>query len=181
MGDIIWGTFLIILVLGLFGLYRFNIRKSPEKRSFRKFLSLLILLGGAIGMLATGLNERLLHDHPYQYALTLLFFVTQTAASLLYFREVKAGLALLALTLLLQVPILRLQNLSYTNQTLFSLRLENLPKTLWDIEPGSYIHFMYFKLDRRFIHLSTTESSYGVNLIPLFSIAMLWRKKKKTA
>src|SRR5687768_987713 len=123
MGDIIWGTFLIILALGLFGLYSFFTRKNVGQRSFRKFISLLVILGGLIGILTSGLNERLLDDHPYQYLLTLTFFITQTIVSILYYRKVKLGLPLLILTLLLQIPVVRGHNFSYSNQTLFSFKL----------------------------------------------------------
>jgi uncharacterized membrane protein YfcA len=73
MGDIIWGTFLIILILGVFGLYRFFTRKKVEQRSFPKFISLLLILGGLIGVLTTALNERLQQEHTYVYFLTLFF------------------------------------------------------------------------------------------------------------
>jgi uncharacterized membrane protein YfcA len=74
MGDIIWGTSLIILILGVFGLYRFSTRKKVEQRSFPKFMSLLLILGGLIGVLTTALSERLSHEHHYIYFLTLIFF-----------------------------------------------------------------------------------------------------------
>jgi len=182
MGDIIWGTFLIILILGVFGLYRFSTRKKVEQRSFTKFISLLFILGGLIGFLTTGLNERLLHEHPYTYFLTLIFFISQTIASILYYMGVKAGLPLLILTLLLQVPIVRGINFSYSNQTLFSLRLEKYPGKFWDIEPGSYVHFMYFDfdLDYAFVESSNRKSGFGLNLIPLLTIAVLWRKMKQS-
>ena len=182
MGDIIWGTFLIILTLGLFGLYRFFTRKKVGQRSFRKFLSLLIILGGLIGIFTTGLNERLLDEHPYQYLLTLTFFITQAIAGVLYYREVKFGLPLLTLTLLLQIPLVRGLDLSYSNQTLFSFRLEKYPGKFWDIEPGSYVHFIYFDMDSDYVveRNSKKELGYGLNLIPLLTIGFLWRKTKKS-
>lgn len=178
MGDIIWGTFLTILALGLFGLYRFWTRKKVGQRSFRKFILLLIVLGGLIGILTTGLNERLLDDHPYQYLLTITFFITQTIASILYYREVKVGLPLLILTLLLQIPIVRGLSFSYSNQTLFSFRLEKYPGKFWDLEPGSYVHFLYF--DYVIVKTSKRESGYGLNLIPLLAIAVFWKKTKQS-
>lgn len=182
MGDIIWGTFFILLTLGLFGLYIFFTRKNVGQRSFRKFMSLVIILGGLIGTLATGLNERLLDEHPYQYLLFLTFFITQTIASILYYRKVKVGLPLLILTLLLQIPIVRIINLSYSNQTLFSLRLVKYPGKIWDIEPGSYVHFIYFDRDSYYVgeRNSKKELSYGLNLIPLLTIGFLLRKTKKS-
>jgi hypothetical protein len=175
MGDIIWGTFLIVLILGVFGLYRFSTRKKVEQRSFTKFISLLLLLGGLIGFLTTGLNERLLHDHPYTYVLTLIFFVSQTIASILYYKGVKAGLPVLIFTLLLQIPIVRGINFSYNNQTLFSFKLEKYPGEFWDIEPGSYVHFMYFDFDYVVVENSNRNSGFGLNLIPLLTIAVFWR------
>ena len=181
MGDIIWGTFFILLTLGLFGLYIFFTRKNVGQRSFRKFISLVIILGGLIGILATGLNERLLDDHPYQYLIFLTFFVTQTIASILYYRDVKVGLPLLILTLLLQIPIVRTINLSYGNQTLFSFRLVKYPGKICDIEPGSYVNFIYFNMDYNYVVEGNAkkESSYGLNLIPLLTIGFLLRKTKK--
>jgi hypothetical protein len=178
MGDIIWGTFLTILTLGLFGLYIFFTRKKVGQRSFRMFISLLIILGGLFGVLTTGLNERLLDDHPYQYLLTLTFFITQTIASILYYREVKVGLPLLILTLFLQIPIVSAHNFSYSNQTLFSFRLEKYPGKIWDIEPGSYVHFIYFDVDFEYVVAgdSKKESGYGLNLIPLLTIAVFLKR-----
>lgn len=49
MGDIIWGTFLAILTLGVFGVYRFYTRKRPEQRSLIKFISIVLTVGAAIG------------------------------------------------------------------------------------------------------------------------------------
>ena len=180
MGDIIWGTFLIILTLGLLGLYRFFTRKKVEQRSFCKFISLLIILGGLIGILTTGLNERLLDEHPYQYLLTLTFFITQTIASILYYREVKVGLPLLILTLLLQIPVVRGLNFSYSNQTLFSFKLEKYPGKFWDLEPGSYVHFIYFDFDLVVVEDSKRESGYGLNFIPLLTIAVFLGKTRQS-
>lgn len=180
MGDIIWGTFIIILILGVFGLYRFSTRKKVEQRSFTKFISLLFILGGLIGFLTTALNERLLHDHPYRYFLTLIFFISQTIGSILYYKGGKAGLPLLILPLLLQIPIVRRINFSYNNQTLFSFTLENYPGKFWNIEPGSYVHFTYFDFDHVVVENSNRKSGFGLNLIPLLTIAVLWRKTKQS-
>lgn len=181
MGDIIWGTFLIILILGVFGIYRFSTRKKVEQRSFPKFISLLLLLGGLIGVLTTVLNEWLPQEHTYIYILTLIFFVSQTIASILYYKGVKAGLVLLVLTLLLQTPIIRGLNFSYINQTLFSLRLVQYSEKFGDVEPGSYVHVSYFDYDHNdyFVMDSNRESGFGVNLIPLLIIVVLWRKTKQ--
>lgn len=176
MGDIIWGTLLVLLTLGLFVLYRFLTWKRVEQRSFRKFISLVIILGGLIGILATGLNERLLDNHPYQYLLTLIFFITQTLASMLYYREVKVGLPLLMLTLLLQIPVVRGLNFSYSNQTLFSFKLAKYPGKFWDLEPGSYVHFIYFNFEYINVKDSKRVSGYGLNLIPLLTMVVFWRK-----
>jgi hypothetical protein len=124
MGDIIWGTFLIVLTLGVLGLYRFFTRKKVEQRSFAKFISILLVPGGLIGFFLTALNERLRDDHPNIYFLTLVFFISQTLASIFYYRAVKVGFPLLMLTLLLQIPIVRGPDFSYRNQTLFSFNLE---------------------------------------------------------
>jgi hypothetical protein len=183
MGDIIWGTFLIILILGVFGLYRFSTRKKVKQRSFAKLISLLIILGGLIGILITALDGRLMHEHPYIYFLTLIFFVSQTIASILFYKGVKAGLLLLVLTLLLQTPIVRGINFSYVNQTLFSLRLKQSPGKFVDVEPGSYVHVMYFVYDHNydyFVMDSNRESGFGLNLIPLLIIVVLWRKTKQS-
>ncbi|HNP78189.1 MAG: hypothetical protein U0289_16300 [Cyclobacteriaceae bacterium] len=178
MGDIIRGIFTILLILGLYGLYRWFTRKKVGQRSFRKFISLVIILGGVVGTLATGLNERLLEDHPYQYLLSLSFFITQGLASLLYYREAKVGLALLILTLLLQIPIIGTKKLSYSNQTLFSFRIEKYNGKIVDIEPGSYVHFMYIDVDFDYVNVGNPkkDSGYGLNLIPLLTIVLLWRK-----
>jgi hypothetical protein len=181
MGDIIWGTFIIILALGAFGLYRFSTRKKVEQRSFVKFISFLIILGGLIGFLTTGLNERLLDDHPGRYFLTLIFFFSQTLASILYFREVKVGLPLLTLTLLLQIPIVRGLNFSYRNQTLFGVILQDYPGNFWDIEPGSYVHVFHVDVDNVAVERSPSkESTFGLNLIPLLSIIAFLRSKKRS-
>jgi hypothetical protein len=119
-----------------------------------------------------------LDDHPYQYLLTLAFFITQTTASILFYKEVKIGLPLFMLTLLLQIPVVRELNFSYSNQTLFSFKLEKYPGKFWDVEPGSYIHFIYFDLDYDFVvENSKRESGYGLNLIPLLTIAVFWKRR----
>jgi hypothetical protein len=183
MGDIIWGTSLIILILGVFGLYRFSTRKKVEQRSFPKFMSLLLILGGLIGVLTTALSERLSHEHHYIYFLTLIFFVSQIVASILYYKGMNGGLLLLVLTLLLQTPIIRGINFSYINQTLFSLRLVQYSEKFGDVEPGSYVHVSYFDFDYDhndyFVMDSNRESGFGVNLIPLLIIVVLWRKTKQ--
>src|SRR5690554_7885189 len=95
MGDIIAGFFLIILTFGLYGLYRLATRKTPERRSFIGFISLLLLVGGLIGVLVTFFNKNLLEYYPIVFALTLLFFTTQTIASYIYlkFPKVEIGRA----------------------------------------------------------------------------------------
>lgn len=169
-------------MLGVFGLYTFSTRKKVKQRSFAKLISLLLILGGLIGVLTTALNERLLHEHPYIYFLTLIFFVSQTIASILFYKEVKARLLLLVLTLLLQTPIVRGINFSYINQTMFSLRLELSPGKFGNVEPGSYVHVMSFAYDLNydyFVMDSNRESGFGLNLIPLLIIVVLWRKTKQ--
>jgi hypothetical protein len=181
MGDIIWGTFIIILALGAFGLYRLSTRKNVEQRSFVKFISLLIILGGLIGFLTTAFNKRLLDGYAERYFLTLIFFFLQTLASILYFRQVKVGLPLLTLTLLLQVPIVRGLSFSYRNQTLFGVILQNSPGNFWDIEPGSYVRVFHFKVDNVAVERSpNNESSFGINLIPLLNIIAFLRSKKRS-
>lgn len=170
----------MFLTLGLFGLYRFSTRKKVEQRSFYKFISLVIILGGLIGVLTTGLNERLLYDHPYIYFLTLIFYISQTIASILYYRAMKVGLPLLILTLLLQIPMVRGLKFSYSNQTLFSFKLEKYSGKIWDFEPGSYVHFMYFDFDYVVVENSNRKSGFGVNLIPLLTIVVFLRKMKQS-
>ncbi len=173
MGDIIWGTFLIILILGIFGLYRFFTRKNVDQRSLRKFISLLLMVGGLLGLLTMGLNERLRYDHPDTFFLSITFFIMQTIASIWYFKAERVGRYLLIFTLLLQVPIMRSPNLSYSNQTLFSFELYKYPGKWWDIEPGSYVYFIYFDIEEFELENTNRKSGFGLNLIPLLTIAVL--------
>ena len=129
--------------------------------------------------MTTGLNERLLDDHPYTYFLTLVFFISQTLASVFYYKAVKIGLPLLVLTLLLQIPIVHDFNFTYRNQTMFSLSVENNTKKFWDIEPGSYVHFIYFDFDYVIVDNQNRESSFGLNLIPLLTIIALLKRRKR--
>lgn len=173
MGDIIWGTFLVVLSVGVFGVYRFSTRKKINQRSFPRLVSLLIVLGGIVGLLTNGLNERLLDEEPYLYFLTVTFFGMQTLASVLYYRTVFVGLLFLIFTLLLQVPIVRAPNYSYNSQTLFSLRVEPSSVKILNIEPGSYVHFIYFDADFMVVENSKRKSDFGLNVIPLLTIAIL--------
>jgi hypothetical protein len=179
MGDIIWGTFLIILTLGVFGVYRFFTRKKVEQRSFIKFISLLLILGALIGVLTTGLNARL-YDHPYIYFLTLVFFILQTSASILCYRTLKIGLPLLILTLLLQIPLASDLNFSYRNQTMFSFVVKRYPGKFFDLEPGSYVHFIYSNYDNGLVENNNRKLSLGVNLVPLLTIIAFWKNRKQS-
>jgi hypothetical protein len=170
MGDIISGGVLIVLTLGVFGLYRFFTRRKIEQRSFIKFISILLILGALIGFLTTGLNERLLDDDPCLYFLTIVFFTSQALASILYYKAVRIGLPVLILTLLLQIPILRDFNFSYHNQTMVSISIASYPGKFWDIEPGSYVHFVYFDFDHVLIEKQNKKLSFGLNLIPLLAV-----------
>ena len=179
MGDIIWGTFLLALSLGLFGAYRFSTKKKISQRSFPRLVSLLIILGGIVGLLTSGLNERLLDEEPSLYFLTVAFFGIQTLAGILYYRAVFVGLLLLIFTLLFQVPIMRGPNYSYNNQTLFGLRLEPSSEKILNIEPGSYVHFIYFDADFMVVEKSNKKSGFGLNLIPLLAMAILASRRTK--
>lgn len=176
MGDIIFTLFLLLLILFVFVLYHFFTRKKIEQRSLTQFISILLVIGGIIGIALSGFNERLRNDHPYVYSITLVFFITQTLAALMYLTNVKLGLPLLILTLVFQAPIIHSSNFSFSNQTLFSVRIQTYPGN-WDIEPGSYLHFVYWKSD--FIDVHSFDEKYGLNLVPLLLITILWRKEKQ--
>src|SRR5690606_31642155 len=103
MGDIIWGTFITFTILLTLAVYRFRTRNKPHERNLARFVSILVLMGGLLGILTTGLNERLLRDHSLTYFLSLTFFILQTLASLLYYKRFKAIMALLILTLIMQM------------------------------------------------------------------------------
>jgi hypothetical protein len=180
MGDIIWGTFFTILIIFVLVLYILLTRKRVEQRSLTKLISILLIIGGSIGFLSIGLDSRLLADHPYVYLLTLLFFISQTFASMLYYRSIKIGLPLLMFTLLLQIPILDHDHFSYRNQTLFGLAIKKYPAKFWDIEPGSYIHFTYFNIEYSAVNSSSKESSFGLNLLPILIIAAFSKKIKES-
>jgi hypothetical protein len=78
----------------------------------------------------------------------------------------------------LQIPIIGTKKLSYSNQTLFSFRIEKYNGKIVDIEPGSYVHFMYIDVDFDYVNVGNPkkDSGYGLNLIPLLTIVLLWRK-----
>ena len=109
-----------------------------------------------------GLNERLLEDHPYQYLLSLSFFLSLKGLSLLYYREAKVGLAFVDSYSLLQIPIIGTKKLSYNNQTLFSFRIENYNGKIVDIEPGSYVHFMYIDVDFDYVNVGNPKKDSGL-------------------
>jgi hypothetical protein len=176
MGDIIFTFFLLLLILFVFILYHFFTRKKIEQRRLTHFISILLVIGGIIGIALSGLNEKLRNDHPFVYSITLVFFIAQTLAALMYLTNVKLGLPLLILTLVFQAPIFHSSNFSFSNQTLFSVRIQTYPGN-WDIEPGSYLHFVYLKSD--FIDVHSFDEKYGLNLIPLLLITILWLKEKQ--
>lgn len=170
MGDIIAGFFLIILTLGLYGVYKVFTLKTPERRSFIGFFSLLLLIGGVIGVLLTFFNKNLLEYYPIVYALTLLFFTTQSIASYLYLKFPKIGLPILLFTFLLQTPIIHSKSVSYRSQTLLSFNVDIYPSKTFDIEPGSYTSF----------HSGISKDfSLGVNLIPILTIIIFLRDRKR--
>ena len=170
MGDIIAGFFLIILTFGLYGLYRLATRKTPESRSFIGFISLLLLVGGLIGVLVTFFNKNLLEYYPIVFALTLLFFTTQTIASYIYLKFPKVGLPILLFTFLLQTPIIHSDSISYRSQTLLSFNVDNYPGKTFDIEPGSYVSF----------HSGIPQDfSIGINLIPILTTIIFLRDRKR--
>jgi len=172
MGDIIAGLFLIILTFVLFGLYRIFTRKSLNKKSLTGFLSLLLVIGSIIGQLITYFNKQSqIENYPISFKLIFLFFLTQTFASIIYFKFPKFGRLLLTITLLLQIPIIHSLHCSYHNQTLFSFNVNNLPRKTFDLEPGSYVHYIYIAPEK----LNNTFS-LGVNLVPILIIFIYWSK-----
>ena len=86
------------------------------------------------------------------------------------------GLPLLILTLALQIPIMHTPGFSYHSQTVVSVNIDYYLGKFWDIEPGSYVHFIYFKEKT-----TTDKFSFGLNLIPLLAIYIFWRRARKGA
>jgi hypothetical protein len=170
MGDIITGILLIILTFGLYGLYRLLTRKKPEKRSFIGFISLLIMIGGLIGILFTCFNKHLLEYYPLIFGLTLIFFTIQIVASYLYIKYPKFGLPILLFTFLLQIPIIHSDRVSYSNQTLLSVNIDNFPGKTFDIEPGSYVSFF---------NGIPHDFSLGINLIPILTTLIFLGNRKR--
>lgn len=170
MGDIIAGFFLTLMTLGVYGVYKVVTSKMPERRSFIGFFSLLLLVGGVIGVLLTFFNKNLLEYYPIVYALTLLFFTTQSIASYLYLKFPKVALPILLFTLLIQIPIIHSKSVSYRSQTLLSFNVNNYHSKTFDIEPGSYTSFHSGR---------PTEFSLGINLIPILTIIIFLRERKR--
>jgi len=133
-------------------------------------------MGGLLGILTTGLNERLLRDHSLTYFLSLTFFILQTLASLLYYKRFKAIMALLILTLIMQMPLVYGGSFSYRNQTLFSLILQNGTK-IWDVEPGSYISIQYAGFETNVKMSHNPKAIMGINLLPAFAVFVFLRER----
>ncbi|NDK57349.1 hypothetical protein [Pontibacter fetidus] len=171
MGDILNGFFIILLVLCLKWLYKLLTRKVPEKRSFAGFASLLFFVGGILGIIITIYNQTLLESYSTVYVLILMFFIAQSIGGLLYTKTPKIALPILLSTLVMQVPIITINNFSYRSQTLVSFNINKFPSKLFDIEPGSYVSFFYG---------IPHDFQLGINLVPVIVMLFYWMDRRQT-
>lgn len=133
MGDIVLGTTIIIFIL-----VAAFINKKSSKPDTEKLIRILIGLGAALGLLVSFAH------HGMERILGLIIFYLQlTSVVLLSANKSKFSYNLLCLTLLLQIPIIRLEEFSYRSQNLLGFNIQDHPKFFLDIEPGSYL--IYFE------------------------------------
>jgi len=173
MGDIILGIFLLILIFGALLLFRLLKRRKQKKVRFIEYISLIIIVGGLIGILTTACNKEYYTRYPTLFWLTILFYAIQTTASILYEKLPRIGLIALAFTFTLQIPIVSSLHGSYSNQTLISIRVGDNELKAIDFEPGSYVSYISFEPD-----IFNRPARFGINLIPILIIIAYWQDRK---
>ncbi|MBF9223044.1 hypothetical protein [Hymenobacter ruricola] len=184
MGDILLGTLLTALVFFCYVIYQARTRSTPETRSRRRFVLLVLLVGAGLGFVTAALNFRHLHKHPWVYVGSMVFFAAQAGAALATYRHsrhpthrnTRPAALLLWATLLAQVPIVGLGDYSYHNQTLVSFRLSARPRLAWDVEPGSYVSYHYIRQLFREVPFVP-----GLNVVPVLLLAGLLARRKGPA
>lgn len=171
MGDIFAAIVLVVIVL-VFGTAYFLIaRKLKTKRRLSNLVTMLTIFGSLLGILITALDSETQTYHPVAGRLSLAFFIVQAIGCVLYFRYKAAGVALLVLTFLFQLPILHGIHYDYLNQTLFSVRIDLGAIKVFDVEPGSYIHYVNMS-----DYAMQEEFSWGINLVPVFMAGFYLRR-----
>lgn len=174
MGDLIAGSVIVLLII-----IAFILNRKSKQPNTEKFIRNLIGFGAVIGLLLSFTNSGSAR------ALGLVLFYLQfTSIILLSLKKRTVGYLLLCLTLLLQIPILNLENFSYRSQTLFGINVLQMPDKHLDVdlEPGSYLN--YFNIPH--IRYSVEIFPLGINLLSLvllgyFIYRLLTWKKGTTA
>ena len=174
MGDIIFGVFLLILIFGALLLFRLLKRRKQKKVRLIDYLSLTTTIGGLIGILLTAFDKEFHNHYTTLFWLTIIFFTIQTTTSFYYDKFKKIGLVLLILSFALQIPIIRGLHYSYRSQTLMSINIGDNELKPIDIEPGSYVHYIYMEPETL-----NKNVRFGINLIPVLFIIAYWKDRKQ--
>ena len=157
MGDLISGA-VILLVL----LLAFLINKKSKRPNTEKLIRNLIGFGAVVGLVLS------LTNCGTARVLGLLLFSLQLASViLLSLRRRVFGYTLLCSTLFFQVPIIKMENLSYRSQTLFGINIVAFPNKYLVVEPGSYLN--YFNIP----HIRPSDEIFplGINFLSLVLFA----------
>ena len=171
MGDIILGIFILVLIFG--GLLLFRLLKKKKVRLI-EYINLTITVGGLIGILTTAFDKEFYNHYTTVFWLTIIFFTIQTTTSFYYDKFKRIGIVLLILSFALQTPIIRGLHYSFRSQTLMSINIgDNELKTI-DIEPGSYVHYIYIEPETL-----NKNVRFGINLIPVLFIIAYWNDRKQ--
>jgi cell division protein FtsW (lipid II flippase) len=170
MGDIISGAVILLLLI-----IAFLINKKSKRPNTEKLIRNLLGLGALVGLVLS-----LTNNGTARVLGLFLFSLQLTSIISLSLKTRTFGYILLCSTLFFQVPIIKMENVSYRSQTLFGINIAEFPNKYLDIEPGSYLNFFNIP------HIRPNDEifPFGINLLSLVLFAYFvqrlrtWKKEQ---